>query len=76
MCLYLEKENKNVWQLKTSTVPVIVGVLLMINKCADKHINNLPDSPRLYKIQKVELGGTAHLINVIEKYYPKELAKK
>ena len=48
----LEIEIEKIWHLKTTIVPVIVGALGIIKKGTDKHINKIPDSPGLYKIQK------------------------
>ena len=43
---------KKMWQLKTTTIPVIVGALGMIKKETDKHIKKIPYCPRLYEILK------------------------
>ena len=59
---------------------VIVGVLRMIKKETDKHINKITSSPSLYQIQKncTLRNGSSPLesvINVTEKYHTKEAAK-
>ena len=46
------------WSLKTTTVPVIVRVMGVINKEMDKPIN----SPNLFEIQKIALYGTVYLL--------------
>ena len=58
-------------------MPGLVEALAMIKKVIDKSINLIPG---LYRIQKNALYGIAHLlmgsiINVTEKYHPKEVAK-
>ena len=50
------------WRLKTSTVPVIVGALGMINKGTDKHINETSSSPHLNEIQKTTLSEIVRLL--------------
>ena len=40
---------------------VIVGVLDMIKKGTNKHIEKIPGSPSLYEILKNALCGAAHL---------------
>ena len=64
------------WHLKTTTVPVIVGALGMIKKGTDKHINKIPVSFSLNGNFKIALCGTgSFIINMTEKYHPKEAAK-
>ena len=50
------------WCPKIIKMPMIVIALGMIKKRSDKHIKNLPGSPRQYEIQKTALYGNAHLI--------------
>ena len=45
-------EIEHMWQLKTTTMPIIVGALGMIKKGSDKHINRIADNPNQYEIQK------------------------
>ena len=49
-------------QLKTTTMPEIMGALGIIKKGTGKHINKIPGSPSLYEIQNIALWGTAHLL--------------
>ena len=51
--------------LKTDTVSVIVGVLGMMKKWTDKHINSKPGSYSQYEIQKCAICGTDHLYRVL-----------
>ena len=44
---------------------VIMGVLGMIEKRTDKHINKLPGSPSQYEKQNITFYGTAHLLRKV-----------
>ena len=68
------------WNLKTTTVPVIVRTLDMIKKGIDKYIDKIPGSYSLHEIQKIALCGTVHFhkdsaINVTGKYFPRDAGK-
>ena len=45
------------WHLKTTTMPVIMRDLGMINKWADKNINSRHGSASLYEIKNVLFAG-------------------
>ena len=65
------------WQLKNTTVPVIVGALGTIKKQTNKHINKIPGSLSQYYIDKIACYETVQIftINVTEKYHIKPTAK-
>ena len=56
----LEIRIENMWHLKTTTVPVVVGALSMIKKGTDKYISKILASSSLYEIQNTALGVTTH----------------
>ena len=58
----MEIEIDNMGHLKTTTMPVIIGALGMINKEIDKHIYKIPSSPSLYEIQNITLCRIAPLL--------------
>ena len=58
----LEIEVTKMWQLKTQTVPVIVGALGTIGKGLDKHLEKIPGNPSINEIQKITLLGTVHIL--------------
>ena len=58
----LEIEVTKMWQLKTQTVPVDVGLLGKIGKGIDKHLEKIPGNPGINEIQKITLLGTAHIL--------------
>ena len=57
-----EIEIQRMWKLRTSTVPVIVGVLGMIKKGCQKHLDTIPGEHQLQEIQKIVLTSTAHVL--------------
>ena len=64
------------WHLGTTTMPVIVRVLGMIEKGTDKHINNIPGYASLYEIQKIAFCGTAHLFGRELSIWLKNITKR
>ena len=58
----LEIEVQRMWNLKTTTVPVIVGALGMVKKGTQKHLDKVPGNPCLQEIQKIVLTSTAHIL--------------
>ena len=58
----LEIEIGRMWNLKATTVPVIVGALGMIKKGCQKHLDKIPGQPQLQKIQQIVLTSTAHIL--------------
>ena len=57
------------WHIKSTIVPVIVGVLGMINKETDKHNKNIVSNYMKYKKQNTKIHF-AELPISFEKYYP------
>ena len=57
---------KKMWCLKTTTMPVRVKNLDMIQKETDKHINKIPSSLSLYEIHKLHF---AELLISLGDYY-------
>ena len=72
----LEINTEKMWLLKSTTVLVIVGALVMIKKETDKYINKIHSSPSLYKMQKKNCilrscsSSDESAVNVIGKYPP------
>ena len=58
----LEIEICRMWNLKATTVPVIVGALGMIKKGCQKHLGKIPGQPQLQKIQQIVLTSTARIL--------------
>ena len=74
---YLEIEIE---KFKTIIVQVMVGALGMIKKRTDEYIIKIPGSFRQYELLKLHFAELLISFgdnrNVIEKYHPKEAAKK
>ena len=58
----LEIEITKMWQMKTTTIPIIVGALGIVRKSLTKHVKKLPTSLDCTQIQKIVLLGTAHIL--------------
>ena len=58
----LEIEIQRIWKLRTSIVPVIVGVLGIIKKGCQKHLDTISVESQLQEIQKIVLTSTAHIL--------------
>ena len=59
----LQIEIERMWHLKTSIVPVVIGVNGLVNKknvCS--HIKKLPGKPSLRELQKIVLNSAVHLL--------------
>ena len=61
----LEIEIQKMWNLKTITVPVVVGSLGMIKKDTQAFINKIPGKHNLQEIQKIVLTSTAHILRKV-----------
>uniref|UniRef100_A0A0L8HEP2 Uncharacterized protein n=1 Tax=Octopus bimaculoides TaxID=37653 RepID=A0A0L8HEP2_OCTBM len=61
----LEIEIGKMWNLKTKTIPVVIGALGMIAKGADCYLAQIPGNPKMAEIQKIVLIGTAHILHKI-----------
>ena len=58
----LEIEIEKMWQLKTTTIPVVVGALGLIKKGTIDYLKKIPGEPSLSEIQKIVLNSTAHIL--------------
>ena len=48
--------------MKTSAVPVLIWVLVMIKKDTEKHLEQIPGSPNLSEMQQIAHAGTALIL--------------
>jgi len=48
------------WQVRTNTVPIIIGALGAIRKELDQKLQLLPGHPSATELQKIALMSTAH----------------
>uniref|UniRef100_A0A0L8IIX8 Uncharacterized protein n=1 Tax=Octopus bimaculoides TaxID=37653 RepID=A0A0L8IIX8_OCTBM len=61
----LETEIGKMWNLKTKTIPVVIGVLGMIAKGTDSYLAQISGNPKREEIQKIVLIGAAHILRKI-----------
>ena len=58
----LEIEINRMWQLRTITLPIVVGALGMLKKGSSDYIDPIPGKSNICEVQKIALTSTAHLL--------------
>ena len=58
----LEIEISKMWNVKTRTIPMIIGALGVIKKGTKEHLENIPGKIPLCELQKIVLNSTAHIL--------------
>ena len=58
----LEIETMRMWEMRTETVPVIVGVLRLIREGMDQNLGQIPRANNINELQKIILLGTTHIL--------------
>ena len=58
----LEIEIENLWRLKTTTIPIVVGALGLIKKGTIDCRKKISGEPSLSEIQKIVLNSAAHIL--------------
>jgi hypothetical protein len=58
----LDIELAKSWNVKTKTLPIIIGALGVINKSAEKYLKEVPGNIPLKELQKITLLGTSHIL--------------
>ena len=53
---------KDVWGMRTETVPIIVGALRLIREGMDQNLGKIPGASNINDLQKIILLGTAHIL--------------
>uniref|UniRef100_A0A0L8FXY1 Uncharacterized protein n=1 Tax=Octopus bimaculoides TaxID=37653 RepID=A0A0L8FXY1_OCTBM len=61
----LEIEISKMWNLKTKTIPIVIGTLGMTAKRADYYLAQIPGNPKMAEVQKIVLMGTAHVLRKV-----------
>ena len=61
----LEIEVNRIWDMKTETIPVVVGALGLIKKGLDKVNSRIPGNISTIEIQKITMRGTAHILRTV-----------
>ena len=50
------------WKVKTTVIPVIIGVAGTISKLFRKYISNIPGNHEAKELQKAAILGTANIL--------------
>ena len=58
----LEIEVTKMWEMKTSTVPIVMGALELVKKGYETYINQIPGHIRIEELQKIALLRSAHIL--------------
>ena len=58
----LEIEINRMWQLRTITLPIVVGALGMLKKGSSDLIDQIPGKSNICEVQKIAPTSTAHLL--------------
>lgn len=58
----LEVDIRRMWNMKTNTIPVVIGATGTVSKAFSKYIKKLPGWHSAKEIQKQAILGTAHII--------------
>ena len=58
----LEIEVSRMWDMKTETIPVVVGTLGLVKNGLDKVTSRIPGNISTSKNQKIKMLGTAHIL--------------
>ena len=58
----LEIEIEKTWELKTTTVPVVVQALGLVKKGTENYISEIPGIIGITELQKIVLLGTVHTL--------------
>ena len=61
----LDIEVSRMWEMKTTTIPVVIGALGLIKKGLEKRLKQIPGSPKMQEIQKIVILGSAHIIRKV-----------
>ena len=61
----LEIEVNRMWDMKTETIPVVVGALGLIRKGLDKVTSTIPGNISTIEIQKITMLGTAYILRKV-----------
>jgi RNase P/RNase MRP subunit POP5 len=53
------------WNVKTTVIPVIIGVTGTISKAFRKYASNIPRHYEVEELQKTVILGTAHILRKV-----------
>ena len=58
-------EIQRMWNVKTNVIPVIIGATGTLSKTFRKYMSNIPGNPKVKKLQKTAVLGTAHILRKV-----------
>ena len=58
----LEIVIAKMWKMKTKTIPIIIGALVIIKKGTQKYVDEIAGNLSLAEIQKIVLNSTANIL--------------
>jgi hypothetical protein len=58
-------EIQRMWNLKTKTIPVVIGATGTISKSFRKYVSNIPGNHEVKELQKTAILGTAHILRKV-----------
>jgi len=61
----LTVEIQRMWNVKTKTIPVIIGATGTISKSFRKYVNNIPGKHEVKELQKTAILGTAQILQKV-----------
>ena len=61
----LEIEIEQMWGMKATTIPVVIGALGLIKKGLEKYAKQIPCNIKISELQKIVLLGTSHILRKI-----------
>ena len=61
----LQIETTRMWGMKTEIIPVVIGVLGLIKKGLEKHMEKIPGAININELQNITLLGTAHILRKV-----------
>jgi len=61
----LTTEIQHMWNVKTTVIPVIIGMTGSISKAFRKYMSNIPGYREVKELQKTAILGTAHILRKV-----------
>ena len=58
----LEIEIEQMWGMKATTIPVVIGALGLIKKGLEKYTKQIPGNIKISQLQKIALLGTSRIL--------------
>jgi hypothetical protein len=62
---HLKTEIQHMWNLKTSVLPVIIGVTRTISKSFRKYVSSIPGNYEVKELQQTAILGTVHIFRKV-----------